>query len=79
MGMNGAISLLEVVENTAYVIAIELITTTQGLRMKGLGKIAPGIRKFIKPVSEIVPPYKVDREHYKDIEGVKELILEGEL
>jgi len=79
MGMNGAISLLEVVENTAYVIAIELITATQGLRMKGIGKIAPGIRKFIKPILEIVPPYKVDREHYKDIEGVKELILEEKL
>ncbi|TET98477.1 MAG: histidine ammonia-lyase [Candidatus Stahlbacteria bacterium] len=79
MGMNGALFLLEVVDNATYVIAIELITATQALRMKGLEKTAPGIKQFLKPVLNIVPPYKRDREHYNDIKGVRELILKGKL
>jgi len=79
MGMNGALSLLEVVENTAYVIAIELIAATQGLRMKGLDKVGPTIKEFLEPILELVKPYEFDREHYIDIEGIKELILEGKL
>lgn len=79
MGMNGALFLLEVVDNAAYVIAIELIAATQALRMKGLEKTAPGIKQFLKPVLNIVPPYKRDREHYNDIKGVRELILKGKL
>ena len=79
MGMNGALFLLEVVDNATYVIAIELITSTQALRMKGLEKTAPGIKQFLKPVLNIVPPYKRDREHYNDIKGVRELILKGKL
>jgi histidine ammonia-lyase len=79
MGMNGALSLLEVTLNTSYVIAIELIAATQGLRMKGLDKLSPPLRKFLKPILDTVPPYTKDREHYRDIEGVKDLILEGTL
>ncbi|MCK4421453.1 histidine ammonia-lyase [candidate division WOR-3 bacterium] len=79
MGMNGALSLLETVENTAYVLAIELLSATQGLRMKDWEKAAPGIKEFLSTVKEIIPPYDIDREHYNDIETVKDLILNGKL
>jgi histidine ammonia-lyase len=79
MGMNGAISLLEVVKNTAYVIAIELITSTQGLRLKGIDKTSPALIDFLKPILKNIQPYDKDREHNNDIELIKELILNGKL
>jgi histidine ammonia-lyase len=79
MGMNGALSLLEVIENTAYVIAIELITATQGLRLKGIDKTSPILIKFLKPILKNIQPYDKDREHNKDIELIKEFILNGKL
>ncbi len=79
MGMNGALSLMEVLENTANVLAIELIASTQGLRMKGLDLVSPKLREFIDPILTIVPPYESDREHWRDIKRVKELILKGKI
>lgn len=79
MGMNGALFLLEVVKNTAYVIAIELITATQGLRLKGIDKTSPDLIKFLKPILKNIQPYDKDREHNNDIELIKKLILNGKL
>ncbi len=75
MGMGGCLTLLRVLENVRTVLAVEFLSGLQALDLAG--RTSGGfVEKIRKMVREEIPVMERDREIYKDIEKMKEL-LEG--
>jgi histidine ammonia-lyase len=61
-------------ENTATIIAIELLTATQALDLRRPLKTSDTLDKYAKQLRKTVPTYKEDRFFAPDIEQAKQLI-----
>lgn len=66
-----------IVENTANVLAIELLAACQGVDLLKPLTVNPVLQEVCDKVREISPHVESDRSLYKDIEKVKNWILEG--
>jgi histidine ammonia-lyase len=74
MSMNAGLKSLEVVENTKYVLAIELLCACQALDMLRPLKTSPRLEKIKQKVRTIVPFITSDRPLTPAIEKIKEII-----
>ncbi|MBP5296478.1 MAG: histidine ammonia-lyase [Bacteriovoracaceae bacterium] len=78
MGMNAARKLLAIVDNTATILAIELLGATTALDGRP-GKTSPALTKIYQLVRQKVAPLAQDRSWQQDIAHVKTLVKEGHL
>ncbi len=78
MGMTSARKAAEVVKNTGWCLAIELLCAGQAIDLLGLapGKGAAGAHRALRAV---VPELTVDRVLHDDIEAARALVASGEL
>lgn len=74
MSMNAGIKALEVLENTQYVLAIELLCACQALDLLKPLKTSPPLEKIKKGIRRIVPFITTDRPLTPEIEKVKAFI-----
>jgi histidine ammonia-lyase len=79
MATHGARRLLEMAENAATVIAIELLAAAQGLEFHRPMKSSRALESALRLVRARVPPYTVDRFFAPDIEAAKKLVISGRL
>jgi histidine ammonia-lyase len=79
MATHGARRLLEMAENAATVIAIELLAAAQGLEFHRPMKSSRALESALRLVRARVPPYTVDRFFAPDIEAAKRLVISGQL
>ncbi len=75
MGSISARKLLQVVENVASSLAIELIVACQGLDERRPLRPAPGVQAIHAAVRAVSAELTEDRAFYEDIARVRELIL----
>lgn len=79
MSMNAGLKVLEVLENTKYVLAIELLCACQALELLKPLKTSPRLQKVHRRIRKIVPFLKKDSVLTEHIENLKALIDGGEL
>lgn len=79
MATYAARRLLPMTENTAGIIAIELLAACQGIDFRRPLKTSPALEKVFSLIREKVSYYDKDRYFAPDIAAVKELIIKGEL
>jgi len=79
MGTTAAQKAAQILENTEYIIAIELLCASQAIEYRGPEKLGKGTRKAYKKIREVVPPLKEDRPLNPDIEKLKTIIKKGTL
>lgn len=76
MGMNGANHLCEVIGNVRTILAVELLTGTQGLHLRD-GEPGNGTAAAHDIVRDRIEPVTGDRRFGPDIEELDELIRDG--
>jgi histidine ammonia-lyase len=79
MATHGARRLLEMAENAATVIAIELLAAAQGLEFHRPTKSSRKLESALRLVRSQVPPYTADRFFAPDIEAASKLVVSGKL
>ncbi len=77
MGWGAAMKLRDVLRNTAYVIAVELVCAAQGCEQRSPLTPAAGTTAILDAVRSVVPPLVADRPVGADIESAAQLIEEG--
>ena len=77
MGWGAAMKLRDVLRNTAYVIAVELVCAAQGCEQRAPLAPAAGTTAILDAVRTVVPPLVADRPVGADIESAAQLIEEG--
>ncbi len=78
MGTTTAIKTRKIIENTAYVVAIELLAAAQALDLRG-GRPGKGVKAAYSVVRENVAFLEEDRPLYPDIEKLASLVKSGEI
>ena len=78
MATNAARRLHEMLDNTATILAIELLAVCQGLEFHKPLRTSPQLELFYNKVRALVPPYDEDRYFAPDIAHVKKSILGGD-
>lgn len=79
MGTTAAQKALQILENTEYIIAIELLCAAQAIEYRGPEKLGKGTKKAYRKIRETAPPIKEDRPLNPYIEKLKIIIKEGTL
>lgn len=79
MGMTAAQKATQILENTEYIVAIELLCAAQAVDIRGPEKLGRGTRKAYEVIRRAVPMLEEDRVLSKDIEKIKEIITNGSL
>ena len=79
MATHGARRLLEMADNAATVIAIELLAAAQGLEFHRPMKSSRALERALRLVRAQVAPYTVDRFFAPDIEAARKLVISGQL
>lgn len=79
MGWGAAMKLRDVLRNTAYVIAVELVCGAQGCEQRAPLAPAAGTKAILEAVRTVVPPLVADRPVGADIELAAQLIEGGEI
>jgi histidine ammonia-lyase len=79
MGATAAQKAMQILENTEYIIAIELLCATQAIEYRGPEKLGKGTKKAYTIIRKTVPALKEDRVLSEDIEKIKNLIKNGKL
>lgn len=79
MATNGARRLQAMVDNTATILAIELLAACQGLEFHLPLTTSPYLQTVYQKVRSFVPAYDVDRYFAPDIAIIKEKVLLGEI
>jgi len=79
MATHGARRLLEMADNAATVIAIELLAAAQGLEFHRPMKSSRPLERALRLVRAQVAPYTVDRFFAPDIEAARKLVISGQL
>ncbi|MEM2263527.1 MAG: histidine ammonia-lyase [Candidatus Bathyarchaeia archaeon] len=77
MGTTAAQKAAQILENTEYIVAIELLCATQAIDIRGPKKLGEGTRKIYKTIRSMVPTLKEDRPLSGDIEKIRQLIQNG--
>ncbi|WP_367605593.1 histidine ammonia-lyase [Legionella sp. W05-934-2] len=78
MATSAALRLSSMIDNTATIVAIELISAAQGADFLNVDKLAPVTQKLHQLIRSKVKFYDVDRVHAPDIAIIKESVLAGE-
>lgn len=78
MATNAAARLFQMIENTATIVAIELLAATQGLEFHLPLLTSAKLLAVYKQIRAHVPPYDRDRYFAPDIALIKEKILQGD-
>jgi len=78
MGPIAARKAAEILKNTEYIVAIELLSAAQGIEFRGTNKLGKGTKAAYNLIRKQVPPLKEDRVVYKDIEAIRTLIQREE-
>jgi len=71
MGVTAAQKAMQILENTEYIIAIELLCAAQAIEFRGPEKLGKGTRIAYKNIRKIVPKLKEDRVLSDDIEKIR--------
>lgn len=79
MGTIAARNLRSVVENSAYVLAVELFAGMTALRMRRPLRSSDAIESVEEHFFKKIKPIKGDRPFYRDLEKIKGMIMEGEI
>ncbi len=79
MGTTAAQKAMCILENTEYIVAIELLCAAQAIEYRGAEKLGKGTKKAYKKIREIVPPLKEDKPLNPAIEKLKTIIKGGTL
>ncbi len=74
MSMNAGLKALEVLENTKYVLAIEILCACQALDMLKPLKTSPALQEHKKKIRRVVPFIKADRSLTPEIEKIREML-----
>lgn len=77
MGPNAARKTTEILRNTEYVVAIELLSAAQGVEFRGADKLAERTKSAFRLIRKKVSTLKSDRVLHKDIEAITRLIQIG--
>lgn len=77
MGTTAAQKAMQILENTEYITAIELLCATQAIDLRGPEKLGKGTRKAYTAIRNAISPLKEDRIISKDIEKIRKLVKEG--
>lgn len=77
MATNAARRLNAMVDNTATIIAIELLAATQGLEFHKPLKPSLRLETIYDQIRAVIPPYDTDRYFAPDIEVMKQFIFKG--
>ncbi len=77
MATNAARRLLEMADNTAYIIAIELLAACQGVSLRAPLQTTKRLTQVMQRVRESVPAYDRDRYFSPDIEKISQLVKSG--
>jgi len=79
MGWGAGRKLVQVLQNTARVIAVELVCAARALDLRAPLRPAPGTAAVLAAIRERVPPMEGDRSLSAEIEAVAEILLDGSL
>lgn len=79
MATNGMLRLFPMIENTATILAIELLAACQGLDFLKPLTSSPQLQAYYDKVRQLVSTYDEDRFFGPDIALIKQMILSGEL
>jgi histidine ammonia-lyase len=79
MATHGARRVLEMADNAAAVIGIELLAAAQGLEFHRPMRSSRSLERAVRLVRSQVPPYGVDRFFAPDIEAAKKLVTSGRM
>ncbi|KTD20645.1 histidine ammonia-lyase [Legionella londiniensis] len=77
MATNAALRLHDMIDNTATILAIELLAACQGLEFRAPDTTSPKLQKVYEKVRTFVEPYITDRYFAPDIAMIKQQILMG--
>ena len=75
MATYAARRLMEMVENTAGILSIELLAGCQGIEFRRPLETSHSLEKVVAKVREKVPGYEVDRPFHNDIVAVRDVIF----
>jgi histidine ammonia-lyase len=67
----------EMADNTAGIVAIELLAAAQGVDLRAPHGTSPRLREVVREVRALVPHYDLDRWFAPDIEAVTGLVRRG--
>jgi histidine ammonia-lyase len=76
MGMTSARKALEVVKNTRWCLAIELLCACQAIDLVGI-RPGRGVDAAHRAVRGLIPHLNEDRVLYRDIEAVEAMLSSG--
>ena len=79
MGTIAARNALKILRNVECILAIEMMSATQAIDLRGPEKLGKGTMKAYQMIRRILPPIVEDRETYVDIEKVIEMLRNREL
>ncbi len=79
MGTTAARKVHEIIENVEYILAMEILASTQGLYFLEPMKPGIGIQAAYRIIREAVPPIEADRRYHEDIRVIRDLIESGRL
>lgn len=79
MGATAARKVHEIIENVEHILAMEILSSTQGLYFLEPMKPGIGIQAAYRLIREVVPPIKADRRYHEDIRAIRGLIESGHL
>ncbi|MEM3700705.1 MAG: histidine ammonia-lyase [Candidatus Bathyarchaeia archaeon] len=71
MGTTAAQKAMQILENTEYIIAIELLCAVQAIDLRGPEKLGKETKKAYSAIRKMVPMLKEDRVLSEDIEKIK--------
>ena len=74
MGPIAARKAAEILRNTEYVVAIELLLAAQGVEFRGVDNLGKGTGAAFRLVRKSVPTLREDRAMYREIEAVRVMI-----
>jgi histidine ammonia-lyase len=77
MGTTAAYQALNIVENSTYVLATELVCAAQAAEFLRRGSHGRGTSRVYAAIREEVEPLKEDRQFVEDIEAVADMISSG--
>ncbi|MFX0067548.1 MAG: histidine ammonia-lyase [Candidatus Hodarchaeota archaeon] len=79
MGLTAAGKARDILRNTKYIIAVELLCAAQGLEFRGVDKAGIGTSEAYNLIRKVAPSLEEDSELSPLIEDVANLIQQGEL
>lgn len=79
MATNAASRLFRMIDNTAVIVAIELLAAAQGLEFHRPLLTSPPLEQLYQKIRSLVPKYEEDRYFAPDINRIQSCILQGSL